>query len=168
MHNIYIGIDNGVTGTIGILGKKAPMFVEIPTKKEQNYTKKKDLITRIDSVALAELLRNATEGCRPDEVFVAMERPLINPQRFSSTVSAARALESVLCTIEAMGFGYMYLDSKEWQRKLLPQGISGPAEQKKASLDIATRLFPSVAETIKKHKDGDGILIAEHIRREGL
>lgn len=164
MHRLFIGIDNGVTGTIGILGESAPAFMETPVKKEQNYTKKKDLITRIDSVALRDIIAGAMQGLRPDEVIVGMERPMFNPERYNATVSAARAFEAQLCVIESLGLPLVYMDSREWQRELLPQGVSG-SELKKASRDIASRLFPGLSEGISHHGDGDGILIAEHMRR---
>ena len=51
---------------------------------------------------------------------------------------------------------------------MLPKGIEGSAELKKASKDIGCRLFPSQADLINKHKDADGLLIAEWARRESL
>jgi len=48
---------------------------------------------------------------------------------------------------------------------LLPQGIKGD-ELKVASKDIGCRLFPEHTELIVKHKDADGILIAEYCRRK--
>lgn len=35
-------------------------------------------------------------------------------------------------------------------------------------VDIGCRLFPGLSTTITKHKDADGLLIAEWARREGL
>lgn len=167
MHRLFIGIDNGVTGTIGLIGEGAPVFIETPVKKEQNYTKKKDIITRIDVRAFRKILNDAMEGLRTDEVVVGMERPMFNPERYNATVSAARAFEAELCTIESMELPLVYLDSREWQKALLPQGVSGP-ELKKASKDVSSRLFPGLAEEIARHGDGDGLLIAEHMRRTGL
>lgn len=167
MHRLFIGIDNGVTGTVGILGEGKPLFLETPIRKEQNYTKKKDVITRIDIRELTSVLRHASEGLRPDEVVVGMERPMFNPQRYNATVSAARAFEAQLCVIETLGFPLVYLDSREWQKELLPHGVSGP-ELKKASKDVASRLFPGLSDAISGHGDGDGLLIAEHMRRNNL
>ena len=45
---INIGIDNGVSGTIGIIKEDESIFVEMPTISQLNYTKKKANITRID------------------------------------------------------------------------------------------------------------------------
>lgn len=61
----------------------------------------------------------------------------------------------------------MYCDSKHWQRILLPKGAKGP-ELKKASMDIGCRLFPEHEKLIRKHKDADGLLIAEWARRENF
>ena len=57
----------------------------------------------------------------------------------------------------------------KWQS--ISVGISvkeGTTELKKASLDIASRMFPTHIDTIKKQKDGDGILIAEYARLKNL
>ena len=39
MSKIYCGCDNGVTGTIGILGEEIEMFCKTPIKKEQDCFK---------------------------------------------------------------------------------------------------------------------------------
>ena len=68
--------------------------------------------------------------------------------------------------LEIMGLKHMFIDSKEWQKALLPKGIKGSDEQKKASFDIGNRLFPQFEDF--KHKDRDGLLIAEYGRRKNL
>ena len=95
-----------------------------------------------------------------------MERPMVNPTRFKATTSALRCFEAELILIEHLGYAYCYVDSKYWQRELLPKGIKGADEQKKASKDIGKRLFPQLADF--KHSDYDGILIAEYARRKNL
>ena len=159
----FIGIDNGVTGTIGIVGEDIqPQIYHTPVKKELNYTKKKDNITRLDAKGFADILKqfNATD------VMVVMERPMVNPTRFKATTSALRCFEAELTLIEHFGFPYCYVDSKDWQKELLPKGIKGADEQKKASKDIGKRLFPQLADF--KHGDFDGLLIAEYARRKNL
>jgi len=66
--------------------------------------------------------------------------------------------------LEDAQWPYEYIDSKEWQKVLLPKGIKGSDELKKASLDIGKRMFP----TLKIKKDADGLLIAEYLRRKYL
>lgn len=163
MEKCYIGIDNGVTGTIGIVSDgMQPCIYHTPTKKEQNYTKKKDNITRVDVKGLADILTQFD----PANAMVIMERPMVNPTRFKATTSALRCFEAELTLIEHLGFPYCYVDSKDWQRMLLPKGIKGSDEQKKASKDIGKRLFPQLADF--KHSDFDGLLIAEYARRSKL
>jgi hypothetical protein len=159
---IYIGIDNGVTGSIGIINDREAYFFKTPCFKEQNYTKVKGNISRIDHHRLGELLT--------DRIYqyakVYLERPMVNPMRFKATVSALRALESTLIVVETLKIPHEYVDSKEWQKELLPKGVKGSPELKKASLDIGCRLFPKLKEEIVNHGDADGLLIAEYLRRQ--
>lgn len=172
MNKIYIGIDNGVTGSIGIIdpidfgiyGK--PTFQKIPIITQQNYTKKKGNISRVNSKELGLIFKKYLNYFEFD-ILVILERPLVNPTMFKATLSAVRCLESTLCLLEYFQFPYMYVDSKKWQRELLPKDCHGP-ELKQASHDIGIRLFPHLKKEIDKHKDADGILIAEWARRNNL
>lgn len=163
MNKIYCGLDNGVSGSIGFVGEDIyPFFVKTPTKKEQDYTKSKKNITRLDYSAFMNLFSSYNRN----DIVVLMERPLVNPSKFTATTSALRCHEAELIMIETMGLKYMFIDSKEWQKELLPKGIVGSEEQKKASLDIGNRLFPMFDDF--KHPDRDGLLIAEYGRRKNL
>lgn len=162
MSKIYVGIDNGVSGTIGIVGEGIePIFVKTPVKKEQDYTKTKKIITRLDYSKFMELF----SGLNKNDICVVMERVMVNPTRFAATVSALRCHEAELIMIELLGCKHMFIDSKEWQKAMLPKGCTGD-ELKKASLDIGNRLFPQFEDV--KHPDRDGILIAEYARRKNL
>ena len=134
----FVGIDNGVTGTIAILDGDKSIFMETPVFETLGYQKSKVRhINRIDTVA------------------------------FQASISAARAIEATLIVLEELGLGYEYLDSGAWQKALLPAGIKGAVNLKKASKDVGLRMFPMHADTIKKHGDADAILIAEWARRRG-
>ena len=162
-----MGIDNGVSGSMGIIivtrTNVLIHFLTMPTKSEQNYTKKKGNITRIVFSKLFSTLVLILPGDRSTHVM--MERPLVNPTRFKATTSALRAMEATLCVLEEIGLPLSYIDSKEWQKELLPKGTKGTTELKKASRDIGSRLFPMYKEAINKHGDADGLLIAEYCRR---
>jgi hypothetical protein len=155
---IYIGIDNGITGSIGIIDGEYSQFFHTPTKRELSYTKTKKFIERIDWKELKKILT------RENVKMVGLERPLVDSTKFAATQSAMRSLEATIIVLEALKLPYEYLDSKEWQKEMLPDGVKGTPELKKASLDIGTRLFPQHAELYKK--DADGILIAEYVRRK--
>lgn len=170
MHRIYIGIDNGVTGTIAWVSNIHPSgFIETPVKSEQNYTREKKNVTRIDAKALEAVLFELMDRAQvsPEECIAVIERPMVNPMRFMASCSALRALEATLIVLENLGIPRMYTDSRAWQKKLLPQGCKGE-DLKRASEDIGLRLFPSLGPVIKKHKDADALLIAEWARREDL
>jgi hypothetical protein len=157
MKNIFIGIDNGVSGTIGIITENKTLFIKTPVFKCQDYTKKRKNISRVDSKALYELL----EPFKNNSIAL-MERPMVNPTRFTATESALRCHEAMLSIIELLGISYQFIDSKEWQKVLLPHGTA-KEDTKKLSLEIGNRLFPDFKDF--KHPDRDGMLIAEYTRR---
>jgi len=153
----FIGIDNGVSGSIGIINGKGVFFFKTPVKKTLNYTKKKSYVTRIDFPALLELLSQFK-----DNSFCLIERPMVNPGRFQATASALRAFEATLIVLEELKIPHEVIDSKKWQKEFFPRGLKGTRELKKASIEVGKRLFPEV-EPI--HDDFDGLLIAEYCRR---
>lgn len=166
MNRTYIGIDNGVTGSIGIIvtNDLVPIeaeFMLTPTIKMQDYTKTKKNITRLDFSKMVNILAKHN----PKESIIVIERPMVNPTRFKATTSALRCLEATLNAIDITGHSYMFIDSKEWQKALLPHGVKGH-DLKYVSLQIGMRLFSSVYNELGfKPKDMDGILIAEYSRR---
>ena len=159
---LYIGIDNGTSGTIGAVCGEKSFFIPTPAKKEQSYTKAKNMISRVDAVTLEDWIVSVMDACgvAPSSVMVVMERPMVNPSMFKTTMSAIRALEATLVTLEKLRLPRKYIDSKEWQKDMLPKGTVGTTELKKASMDIGRRLYPCFDNLIVKHKDADGLLIA--------
>lgn len=81
-------------------------------------------------------------------------------------MTAIRCLEAQLIILEVLAIPHQFVDSKEWQRAMLPKGIKGSDEQKRASKDIGNRLFPTLSDF--KHPDRDGVLLAEYARRTKL
>jgi hypothetical protein len=166
---LYIGFDNGVTSQgIGVvsgeLNKKASLY-KLPVKKELSYTKEAKHITRLDYEGLCSTFGRILEDYDIKDtsfVLIGLERPMINSTRFNASLSAIRALEATLIAIEKFSFPFEYVDSKEWQKVLLPKNIKGSDALKDASRDIGKRMFPCL--DIKK--DADGLLIAEYLRRK--
>jgi hypothetical protein len=163
---LFIGIDNGVTNNgIGAINDKGEArLYKLPIKKELSYTKEAKHISRIDFPELMSLFGDMLADFTEHQVKVGLERPMVNSTRFNASLSAIRALEATLIALEESQLPYEYIDSKEWQKHLLPKGLKGSDELKKASLDIGRRLFPS----LEIKKDADGILIAEYLRRKQL
>ena len=157
-----IGIDNGVTGSIAILSASGTLEFHqaLPVKSEQSYTKTKQNITRADVPKVREILD--AQRLRPHcNNLAVIERPMINPGRFKATLSAMRCLEATLIVLEEFGIPYRYIDSKEWQKEMLPKGCEKD-ELKAAAVDIAQRLFPAAKATLVT---ADSLLIAEYARR---
>jgi hypothetical protein len=156
----YIGIDNGVTGSIGIIDTEGEyLLYHTPVYKELNYTMTKKMINRVSTVTLRELLEDLKNP------FAVLERPMINAMRFSASIVAARCLEATLLVLDDLGIAYQYCDSKHWQKELLPKELK-KEQLKEASLNVGKRLFPKIRW--KGFKDADGLLIAEWARRRGL
>lgn len=160
---ILIGIDNGVSGQIGVVYPIGDVeLYHTPVMKLLHYTKQKQYFTRIDTVALESIFthirgRNEVLNNNLEPAFILLERPMVNPMRFKATESALRAYEATLIVMERLKIGYRVIDSKEWQKKILPEGLKGK-ELKKASLDVGKRTFPKVDFT--GFDDADGLLLA--------
>jgi hypothetical protein len=158
---LYIGIDNGVTGGIAILFPGGSILnAKTPVKRVLNYTKEKQWMNRIVFNELGQLLRGGQSRTTLMNSFCLIERPMVNPERFKATVSALRALEATEIILERSMIPYQFIDSKEWQKALLPKGLKGPDELKKAAKYVAKQLFPNV-----KIVNADSLLIAEYCRR---
>ena len=150
----YLAFDNGTSANgVALLGISLIEYVPLPIKNELSYTKEEHHITRVDAPKLEQQILKW--NLPADKTLVLMERPMINPTRFRASISAVRCLEAELIVVEKFGFKVEYVDSKQWQRILLPE-VEGSTELKKASLELGKKLFPN----IKLKKDADSLLIA--------
>jgi hypothetical protein len=165
MIKTYVGIDNGVTGTIGIISGSEYHFFKVPVKLGQDYTKKKQNVSRLECQAFSEILMEYTDVSAGR--MAVMERPFVNPKGFRATASALRCMEAELIVLEMLGIPFEFIDSRAWQKYFLPTGARGP-ELKTTSRDKGIQLFPAVEDNIRRFKDADGLLIAEWARRQNL
>ena len=160
----YIGIDNGVSGSIGIIvttdSRIEAKLYKTPIVRRLDYVGFERYLNRIDVVNLEEMLK----GYAPEETIVGIERPMVNPMRFRASVSALRALEATLIVVEKLRFPVVYIDSKKWQKELF--GKEKVRDLKLMSLEISRRLFPMV--NYDGFKDADGLLIAEYLKRQEM
>jgi hypothetical protein len=165
----YIGIDNGVSGACAFVNDDGVAeIIKTPTFSEQNYTKAKANISRVDRWKFRTFLTEVMGPKDSSNFLVLFERPMVNPGRFAATISAVRCLEAQLGVVEDLQLPHMYVDSKEWQKVMLPSGLKGKDELKDASLDIGCRLFPKHKKLLISQKDADALLIAEYARRKKL
>lgn len=166
MNKIYIGIDNGVSGSLAIIKSDEIIFMKTPVKLHINFQKtKKQNINRLDFMKMCKIISKHIAG-KP--CITIIERPLVNNVRFKASMSAMRCLEATLIVLETYDIPYQYIDSKLWQKEFLPGGIKGSPELKIASCNVGCRLFPQHEKLIVKHKDADSLFIAEYARRHNL
>lgn len=161
--------DNGTTGTIGwIYGHYLSDFdmIEVPVKKRASFHKDPRSTTVIDVEKLKGTIQGWMEQANliPKDVIAYRERPMINPKRWQASMSASRADEAETIMLEQMGIKYKYVDSKAWQRHVLPSsGKAGTTSDmlKAESMDIGLKEFkdhPGIVQCVRKHGDADGIL----------
>ena len=101
MAKTIVGVDNGTSGALTIIGEDKVIFIKTPIKHEKSYTKKPQTISRIDFNKLTEFLRENIKD--PSNCLAVLERPLINPRKFKTTQSAMRSLEATLICLESFG-----------------------------------------------------------------
>lgn len=156
--------DNGTTGTVGWMGYRGmSKMVEVPTKKRASFHKNPRATTVIDIKELERIICNWMDWgyTEPGAVIAYRERPMINPKRWLASLSAIRADEAETIMLEQMGIKYQYVDSKAWQRHILPSsGKAGTTSEilKAESKEIGLKMFRSLSDIIEKHGDADGIL----------
>lgn len=163
MKKYCVGIDNGGTGSMGIIdllrGKQ--FFYSTPTKTVRDYQVEKKTIVRLDHKVFKDILLKHID---PTHTLLIMERPLVNPTMFQASIHAVRCMEAQLVIIEDLGIEYDVIDSKVWQKLMLPKGTTGTALKQK-SFDIGLELYPHLVEKILKQNEADGLLIAEYCKR---
>ncbi len=153
-----VGIDNGVTGSIAVLyADKTFTWWKTPTVKCCNYTKVERHLERINFPKLLRFLSNLSS--MNEVVLAVMERPMVNPKRWVASTSALRCLEATIIALEMCGINYAFIDSKEWQKELLPEGTKGSEDLKAASDALAIKKYPI---HVFKNGEGDSCHIAEY------
>lgn len=167
--SVFIGIDNGSTGSIGIQEytskgvRQRVRFFLTPTYMMQDYQKRAKRISQLDMPTLRKVLRRYREDGW--EVHIAMERPFTG-QFQSATVCAARIHQQYIDMFYFMRLPTpQIIDSKQWQGKFLPKGTR-KEQLKTLSMELAMKRWPKYADVMQKHKDADGMWICEWMRKE--
>lgn len=162
---ITIGIDNGQSGSIGIIAPGRVQFLKVPSVPYLHYGKKGTINRRLDRKAFDTILKEATgaftQDVNYDDLRVVIERP-VSMQYLNSTLPAHRFFEATIICFEDFdhghGLGYEVVDSKLWQQAMLGD-VTGKM-LKKASKLRALQLYPQLKDAIYAHEDADGLLIA--------
>lgn len=162
-HLTVIGIDNGASGSIGVLNTYGvtPYFGSVPTQDSVYYARSRaSLPRRLDRKQLTSFLRGFRDF---GEVRAFVERPFTGKFVHAMLLSH-RFFEATICTLEDLGIGLEVVDSRDWQKPLFG-GIKGSDELKRASKIRGIELYPKLKDAITKQGDADGLLIAHHFFR---
>ena len=166
MPKCYIGIDNGVTGTIAIFHRDGKMeYCKVPIKKQTSYPRaKKRSISRLHWEGFHELLKKTLSKNDKNNMLAILENPFKNPVGLEASISAARCFEAQTIFLEMEKIPHINITPREWQKEFLPKNLKKSAELKEASRDLGIQRWPSLEEEIQDHGDADGLFIAEYAR----
>lgn len=160
---VWVGIDNGSTGSLAFMCKKKYLTFSVPKKKVRHYTKKEKYVHRIDMPALSNMLISRCievsggKDIKNCQVRMILEQPFTGAS--SNAFLGQRAFEATLIAIETSGFlPPVIVYSKTWQRVLL--GKVKSKETKIRSKIVGEKLYPGSAVG----SDCDAILLAHWLK----
>ena len=165
MRNMYIGIDNGVTGGIACLSMISGELIayeKMPIKKARGGNE-------IDCRALRDIFEVMTNGQSEKAIYVIEEpggsKSAQAAKSMSGSFHATRAI------MEVKGLVYHRITPQKWQKAMLPNCKAG--DTKPRALALTKEIYPEESFILKgcrKAHDGiiDAVLIAEYARREKL
>lgn len=146
--NHYIGVDPGMTGAVAIIG---PNNVDVF-----------DFENRAALLALHDLV------LKDGDAFAFVEKVGVMPrQGISTSGKFMRATGIAVGWLEALAIPFEEISPTKWQRRVFDSGAR-TGDNKKDSLNLARKLFPSMMMRLKRKKDhnrADALLIAEACRR---
>jgi hypothetical protein len=159
MTRYTLGIDNGVTGSLAIIGPSHAAMTSTPTR-DATMGRAGKIIRRVDTVELIQWIKNAMPVDNMATVQAYIERPFTgSAMMINTTVLAARAFEATVIALEQLGIGYEVVDSRDWQKPMLP-GVTGRENLKRASKAKGIQLYPALKPYIEQVGDADSLLIA--------
>ena len=158
---IYIGIDPGLQGAFAVVLQDGSLLYACRTPIIAPNGKGK---TDYDLPAMAELLRDWSEGVNPSTV--AVEKVASMPHDgVASSFRFGMGYGIWLGLIAALGLPRIDVRPQVWQKELL-EGLPRGKSVKSSAVQRAKALWPSIPITLKKDWGlADAALIAETARR---
>ena len=155
---IYIGIDPGLTGAVGILFPYEEQAVyDLPTMQNVRAAEKGRVRLHLDSPALCGLLGLFD----PAECRVFLEYTQAGMKGAIANYSLGHSSGIIMGTLSALGFTYEFVRPQEWKKEF---GLL--KAEKDASRKQAAALYPLLPLSRKKdHGRAEAILLAEYGRR---
>lgn len=148
---IYIGIDPGKKGGIGVIDNVSGMYYAYP------YT----------DTSYIEAVTSAVKTHGVDNIRVCVEKVNAMPgQGVVSVFTFGHGLGVIEGVLMALSVSYQLIRPQEWKKEF------GLNSDKQASIDVCRKLFPKInlLETPRCRKEHDGmaeaLLMAEYARRK--
>ncbi len=161
--HVWIGIDPGLTGAFAIIRGREIQFFDMPTITVQGGKTKRN---EYDAAAIVSILEGAV--ARSWSRTVAIEKQQAMPdQGVVSMFRIGVGYGILLGILAGLRIPHELVAPASWKRALMPDA----PKDKGASILAACRLFPQVADQLKRKKDharSDALLIAEYARRRQL
>ena len=151
----FIGGDNGCTGSWCVLDSDGNILL-----LEKTPVKKTDKGKRVNCQKLVEMLSPYSKNA-----VAVLERPMIYPHRFRSSISAAKSHEACCIALEMCSIHYDVIDSRRWQNVLFSDKRYKKLSTKQASRTLGEELYPEVKDS--KLKDFDALLMAYWLKNYG-
>lgn len=157
---IFIGIDPGLTGAVAAIDVAGSVAVrDIPTVALPG----KGLVSRrIDGLALARLLRELVPAGN-DCLVMLEDVQAIGGSAVQTMGSMMRSVGVIECAVEILRMPMQRVRAQKWKK------LYGIGADKKASLEVARRLYPDAASLIARvmdHNRAEALLIAHHCRTQ--
>jgi hypothetical protein len=168
MHQIYVGIDNGISGACAALspndGKITKSLMPCRTVRGKDY---------IDEIALHQWLSQL--GVAHTDIFVVYEQGQLQPKFGCKTNFAQGYSFGVVSTVLSMGaIPHMAVNPKMWQKDIFA-GLRGDSKDTKgASIEFCRRTYPNLdlraSERCRVPHDGiaDALCMATWAARQNL
>lgn len=154
---IVVGIDPGVTGAIGFIGRNTAKVFDLPTVAIPGTGTVK---RRVSGPGLYEILLANCPADEPCVVLIENVMQSMGGQGSSSQTqgSQMQTFGTIQCCVELMGITPTLIHAKKWK------GFYGLGSDKKKSNECARRLWPTLNEITraKDHNRAEALLIAQY------
>ena len=162
---IYIGIDPGLDGAVGVIGEQAgngcPRVFDTPTLTIEGEKSKR----RYNTAAMAELLQPYKHAfCIPDVLVILEAVHSMPKQGVASSFCFGQGLGMWQGIIAALGIPLEMPSPQRWKKEIM----ADQGRDKDAARFKAIQLFPTLATQLSRVKDdgrAEALLMAEYGRR---
>lgn len=159
---LFIGIDSGASGAVGLVSGDVHCCFDIPAMKVKRGKKNKTVFILTEIVRLFSML---DEKFKPENVHVCLEEAQVGiPGKGNSAYNGFRVgCNYAMWPLFILSRGYSLEEIRPniWKKAM---GLQG--KDKETSRYKAMRMFPKAELHLKRHHDrAEALLLAQYLRR---